>query len=298
MNVTTQVFILFLVMFTGILGRRLGYLTNEAIRGITRFVINITLPCLLLTNMQRPFSREVFFGFLVTLLLASLLTVLCLAGGWYGFSRREHARRVVLAHCMAFSNSGFMGYPIIMAVNPDWMMYAVAYNIGFNIIFWFIAIRLYGRGAGGGRAAKAFLNPNLVSALIGFFVFCLQLRWPEILSRSLTMVGDLTTPLTMVLIGTRVYGIRLRDLAGDRDYPLCALLRLVALPLAVRLLLLPLPLSEGVSGTLFLLTAMPIATLIPMEAELSGGDVTFAAREAALSTLLSLVTIPAVALLL
>ena len=67
MNATTEVFVLFLIMVAGVLSRRLGYLTDDAIHGVTRMVLNIALPCLTIYNKQREFSYEVFIGFLPTL---------------------------------------------------------------------------------------------------------------------------------------------------------------------------------------------------------------------------------------
>ena len=111
----------------------LRFFTDETIRGVTQLVVNITLPVLTVYNMQRPFETRVLINFLLTL----------------GLSRRRHsggdcagrvpplpppAARQARGACriwQGFSNCGFMGYPIILAVNPDWMIYAVAYNIAY-----------------------------------------------------------------------------------------------------------------------------------------------------------------------
>ncbi len=297
MNATTEVFVLFLIMVAGVLSRRLGYLTDDAIHGVTRMVLNIALPCLTIYNMQREFSYEVFIGFLLSLFGASVLILLCLAVGWMLFRSRKHPRRLVLSHAMAFPNCGFMGYPIILAINPDWMIYAVAYNIAYNLIFWSVGVGMYGSGLMDGLR-KTLRNPNFIASILGFVLFCLRFRWPEPISQTLSLLGGLTTPLTMILIGTRLVGIHVKELFLDRDYPIAVVLRLLIIPVAARLFFAPLPAPVGVRESLFLLTAMPIASLVTMQAEVAGGDTVFAARFSALSTLLSLVTIPVMALLL
>ena len=113
----------------------------------------------------------------------------------------------------------------------------------------------------------------------------------------MSLVGGLTTPLSMLLIGTRVCGIRPGDLK-DKDYHIAATLRLIVLPLLALLLLRPLHLDDCVWRTIYLLTAMPCGTLTAMQAELYGGDSRFAARAIAYSTLLSLATVPVMSLLL
>ena len=144
---------------------------------------------------------------------------------------------------------------------------------------------------------RVLLNPNVISAFIGFAVFCLNITLPNILSQTMSLVGGLTTPLSMLLIGTRVCGIRPGDLK-DKDYHIAATLRLIVLPLLALLLLRPLHLDDCVWRTIYLLTAMPCGTLTAMQAELYGGDSRFAARAIAYSTLLSLATVPVMSLLL
>ena len=296
MNVVSQVIILFIVAMVGALCRHNGYLTDSVIHSLTQIVINITAPCLVLYNMQRDFSRELLAGFLQTMFLTMVFILLAIAVGLAVYRKRPHDRRAVLADLLGFSNCGFMGYPIILAVNPEWMIYAVAYNVGFAFLSWTVGISILG-GKEAASLKRAALNPNVIASALGFALFCLQLRWPAVLSDTLDMLGGLTTPLTMLLIGTRIYGIDTKELK-DADYHTSALLRLVLLPLAVMLVSRLLPVSAAVRGTLVLLTAMPMGTMVSMQAELYGGDTVFAARACAWSTLLSMVTIPLVAMML
>ena len=297
MNATTEVFVLFLIMMAGVLSRRLGYLNDTVIRGMTQMVLNVALPCLTIYNMQREFSYEVFWGFLVSFFAAAALMLFCLLVGWLLARKRIRSRRIVLAHALAFPNCGFMGYPIILAINPDWMIYAAAYNIAYNLVFWSAGVGMYGGGVRDGMR-KALRNPNFIASVLGFLLFCLRFRWPAPVSEALSLLGGVTIPLSMILVGTRLVGIRPKELFLDRDYPVASAMRLILVPLAAKLLFAPLPVPAGVHECLFLLTAMPVASLVTMQAEVSGGDSVFSARLSALSTLLSLATIPVMAMFL
>ena len=296
MSITSQVLILFIVVLVGAACRKLGFLNDETIRGVTKLVVNIAVPCLMISNMQRPFDMAVLRNFLITLALSAALMLASIALGLTLFKTRAHGKRVVLANMLGFSNCGFMGYPIIMAVNPDWMIYAVAYNVSYTVITWTLGLSLY-QGRQNIRLSRVLTNPNLIASLVGFALFCLGVTLPTIPSEVFSMLGGLTTPLTMLLIGTRMVGLHPRDLK-DVDYHLNALLRLVVLPMAVYALCRPLSLSPAVFGTLFLLTAMPAGTMTAMQAELYGGDAVFASRAIAYSTLLSLLSVPALSMLL
>lgn len=296
MSITAQVIILFLIVLVGLLCRKLGYFTDETIRGVTQIVVNITVPALTISNMQRPFAYDVLLGFLLTLGLTVLLVVLTIGAGLVLFRSRPHARRAVAANLLAFPNCGFMGYPIILAINPDWMIYAVSYNIANIFVTWTLGVSLY-QGRENIRLRRVLLNPNILSALVGFLLFCTGVTLPAIPGEALSMLGGLTTPMTMLLLGTRLDGLRLSDLK-DMDYHITAAISLVALPLLVRLGTCLLPIAPAVAGTLFILTAMPCGTMNAMQAELYGGDNIFAARAIAYATLLSLFTVPLLSMLL
>lgn len=296
MSVTSQVILLFLVALVGAASRRLGYLNDETIKGVTKLVVNITVPCLMIANMQRPFDTQVLKNFLLTLGLSSAFILLSILAGLVLFSRRDQKRRAALANLLGFSNCGFMGYPIVLAVNPDWMIYAVAYNVSYTLITWTLGVSLY-RGLKNLSVKQAILNPNVIAALTGFALFCASVTLPAIPAELVSTLGGLTTPLTMLLIGTRMVGLHLRDFK-DMDYHLSAFMRLLALPLAVFAAMQVIPAAPAVAGTLLLLTAMPCATVSAMQAELYDGDAVFASRAIAYSTLLSVLTVPVITALL
>lgn len=296
MSITSQVIILFLVVLVGLLCRRLGYFTDETIRGVTQIVINVAVPALTISSMQRPFAYDVLLDFLLTLALTTLLVTGALAAGMLIFRGRPHARRATAANLITFANCGFMGYPIILAINPDWMIYAVSYNIANIFVTWTLGVSLY-QGKENVSLRRVLLNPNILSALVGFLLFCTGVTLPTIPGEALAMLGGLTTPMTMLLLGTRLDGLHLADLK-EKDYHIIAGISLLAFPLFVRMATQLLPLNPVVADTMFILAAMPCGTLNAMQAELYGGDNVFAARVIAYATLLSLITVPLLSMLL
>jgi len=104
------------------------------------------------------------------------------------------------------------------------------------------------------------------------------------------MLGGTTTPLTMFVIGARLITLR-REHLTDRPLLLTCVLRLVLFPAAILLLRLT-PLPEMVVSSVFLCTAMPCAAMTAMQSELYGSDKELASRGVALSTALSMVSVP------
>ena len=296
MSIASQCSILFIVVLVGVFCRKKNIFTDEVIRGVTQLVVNITVPALTISSMQRPFDSEVFAGVLHTSVFTALITVASLLIGLVLFRKYPAKRRSVMVSMTAFTNCGFMGYPIVMAYNPDWMIYAVTFSSTACILLWSLGVLLFTRKEDF-SIKRILLNPNILSAVLGFALFLTNFTLPGIASESLSLIGSLTTPLTMLLIGTRVCGIQLSALK-EKDYHLSALLRLIVMPLLVYLVMLPIPVAQPVKGILFLLTAMPAGTVIAMQAEIFDGDAIFASRAIAWSTLLALITVPMMGMLL
>ncbi len=290
MQVAGTVAVLFLVVLAGAIARLTRIMKDEVIHGISRLVTEISLPCLTVMSLQRDFSAEVFRDFLVTLVLSFVLIALCILLGWFVFRQSSRGRRVMLASFCGLSNCGFMGFPVIMALNPDWMIYAVGFNISYSLICWTLVVSLFS-GEKKFSVKKVLLNVNIIASAVGILLFCLSVRLPDVFARALDTVGGLTTPLSMLLIGTRITEFRPRDLK-DPDIHLIALLRNFALPVLCYGAALLLPISAEIRTVILILTAMPLGTLVSMFAELYHADAPFAARAVAWSTLLSLGTIP------
>ena len=246
--------------------------------------------------MQRPFAAEEFHNFLYILALSVLLVLLSVAVCLPLYKKHRHERRAVLINFAIFCNSSFMGYPIILAINPDWMIYAISYNVAFTFFTWTLGNGLFGSKENM-SLGKLLINPNIIAAAIGFCLFCAGISLPALAMDVLELVGGLTTPLAMLLIGTRLYGVRLSDFK-DMDYHICAFLRLIAIPLLLYGVLTLLRVPLAVRNTMFLITAMPNSTMVVNQAELYGGDHVFAARAVAYTTLLSLLSVPIMSLLL
>lgn len=297
MSITSQVVLLFIVVIVGALCRHLRFLTDQSISDVTKLVVNVTLPCVTIYNMQRAFEPSVFVNFLITLVLTFIFIAAAMLLSHFVFFRsKPERRRPVLSNMQAFSNCGFMGYPIILAINPDLMIYAVGYNIAYTILLWTLGAALFS-GKESVNLKKALLHPTIIAAVIGLVVFCGNIRLPLFVQESLSLIGGLTTPLSMLLVGTRVYGIKF-DFMRDMDVHITVLLRLIVQPLLLLGICTLLPIAHEVTQVIFILTAMPIGTMVAMLAELSGGDSTFAARCIAYSTLLSLFTVPVMCMLL
>ena len=282
---------LFLLMLVGFLSAKRRWLGQEALKGMNQFVILFALPSLTIVKLQVPADAALLRTLFEAFLLSTLAMCVCYAVSLFLFRKQPAARRAALTNLAAFSNSGFMGYPIIeMCLGGDALIYAVMFVASFNILAWSIGVLLF---AGKGRSVvrAAFLNTAFLSACLGIAMLAFHIRIPGPIANVMTILGATTTPLSFTVIGARLAGVQLKHLR-DKGLPVVCFLRLILFPLLFLCVLRLLGTDPRVAAPLFLCYAMPSAAATAMQAEKYHTGAELASVGVSVTTALSVLSIP------
>ena len=136
---------------------------------------------------------------------------------------------------------------------------------------------------------------GVIFTYIGLVLFLTGWRLPGFINDALSMMGNVTTPLAMFVIGARLIDLRFAHLQDWKLLLACAL-RLIIFPAAVLLLRFT-GLPAAVVSVLYICTAMPCAATTAMQSEMYHCDNSLASRGVALSTAFSILTLPLMLLL-
>lgn len=290
MTVLLQVMTLFLLIIAGFFAAKKGILDDRGLRGLNTLVLNFAQPALILHKMQMPTTPQLIIE------LAWVFVLTCLTIGVAGviafrlFARETPQRRAVLTNLSMVSNCGFMGYPVITAtMGEDALIYAVMFVTAFNLMCWTLGAYFYG-GRKAMQPQKLLMNPTIWAVIGGLLLFLTGWTLPSFVNSALNMMGSTTTPVAMFVIGARLISLRSEHLKDVKLLLVCAL-RLVIFPAMILLLRLT-PLPEMVVSSVYLCTAMPCAALTAMQAERYDCEKELASRGVALSTALSMATVP------
>ena len=304
-SLINQILVLFLMMAAGYAAKKTKVLDQETIRGISMLILNVSLPALIVSSMQFPFSREMMNTSL-QIALISVLTYIGLIAFSYAYIKvikMDTAKLDVTQFSLVFANVSFMGFPIISVLyGEQGVFYAALFNIPFQVLLVTLGVVFMTRhsdtGSGKMNLRKALVSPGMVAIVVGFGFFVLPLTIPAPLLQSMQMMGSTTTPLSMLLIGGMLADVTFSSVFGDKDLYVLTFVRLFLLP---ALVFAPLKLL-GVEGMLLvipvIIIGMPVATLTGAFARLYNADYYFASKTIFLTTLCSLITIPLWALLL
>ncbi len=293
-----QTLILFVLLAAGFAAGKLKVLKAEATTGLSKFLVDFTLPALVIVSMQRPFSAEVRDTALSTLGVSILVyaAAIPLAFLLARALRVPTEQRGVHRFAAVFSNVGFMGFPVMGALFGSESLFIVSvYNIPFQVLAFSAGVVMIA-GAGKGTVGwKSLLNPSAVAAVLGFVLFLSSVSIPEPILSALRILGDTTTPLSMAVIGSILSRANPKTLLGDWRVYVTSLYRVLVFPLALYAVLKFMGATGLTLAVPVMIAAMPIAANTTILATVYDGDSETASGLVLLSTALSLVTLPLLA---
>lgn len=290
MTVFLQVMTLFLLILSGFFAAKTKLLDDKGLRGLNLLVLNFAQPAMILHKLQTPATPELILELAWVFVLTCMTIAIAGVISFRLFAKEEPQRRAVLTNLAMVSNCGFMGYPVIIAtMGEDALIYAVMFVTAFNLMCWTLGSYYFG-GRKAMQPLKLLTNPTIWAVVGGLTLFLTGWTLPGFINNALNMMGSVTTPVAMFVIGARLINLRLTHLKDIKLLLVCAL-RLIVFP-AMILLLRFTPLPETVVSSVYLCTAMPCAALTAMQAERYDCDMELASRGVALSTALSMATVP------
>ena len=277
---------IYLIILLGYLFTRAGVFAKVEMRVFGKFVLNLALPALLFKTLaQRSIGEILNASYLAAYLLGSLTVI----GAGFLWARRV-GRRDALASTfqamgMACSNSGYVGYPILLLTAAPIAGVSLALNLIVEntvVIPLLLFMAEHSRGGAGqwrvvGRALKRLAtNPLVIGLAAGLLVSAPGWKLPEPLLRTADMLASSTSSIALFVIGGTLVGLPLRGLG--RQVSAVVVGKLIGLPLAVFLFISVLPwlgfptIDPSLRAAALLMAAMPMMGVYPTLAQAYGKD--------------------------
>lgn len=299
LDTLAEMLVLLFAILCGFAANRLGILGGETDKKISKLLLDITLPAMILgsvcTGDALPEASVVLGTLGVAVIFYGLeflfvLAVPPLLGGPPG-------QRGVWRYTLAFPNMAFIGYPVVTALFGTGALFtAVILVLPFNLLTFTLGPLML---TGAKRfSLRQMFSPCVLASILGLILALGRLRPPAVVGEALDFVGGVTVPLSLLFVGSLLAGMPLgRMLASPRLWILTAV-RLLVLPGVLCLILRWMgtdPLILGVAVTQMAMPAAVNGSLLCME---YGGDAECMAQVTFVSTMASIVTIPILAVLL
>ncbi len=297
-----QMAVLFIIMGIGFFCGKKRFITDELAKGLSWIVVNVATPCMILAAGMNDEStirgKELLSAFGFILLVYGFLIALSFVV--LPFFRIPAQDKGVYRVMFIFSNIGFMGLPIIQAAYGDEaLLYGALFQFPFNFLIYTYGIAAL-RGESpiqSGFKLSKFVNTGIISCIISLTIYTLELPMPGFIVSSCKSLGGLAAPLSMMVIGQSMTHISLKDMFGDIRLLAFSVVKQLFVPILGVLLLGFIIKDDTLIKVCFVMLAVPIGSMCAMLPQQYGGNYRLASKGVALSTLLSVVTIPLVSLI-
>jgi malate permease and related proteins len=196
-------------------------------------------------------------------------------------------------------NVGFIGYPIVSSIfGPKAIFYAALLNTP-NTFFIFTAGVMLVKGEYSLKSLnpKLLFSPAMIAAFIAAILVACGVHTPDIIARPITIVGNITVPAALMIIGSSMARLPLREIVGSPKVYVTSFLRLIVVPLSVYYLFKVCGVSNIVNNINTVVIAMPVASFGTMFCMKYGRNPSLITEITFITTVGSILTIPLITML-
>ncbi|MBC3536635.1 AEC family transporter [Megasphaera hominis] len=294
--------VIFIIAIGFVLCRK-GWFDSNTSALLTRIVMKVALPLYMVVNMVRDFTHDslvqmapdlllpfasIFLAYIVGRIAAKVLHI-----------RKE--RQGIFITCFFIANTIFIGLPVNLALfGPKSVPSVMLYYMANTTMFWTLGIYHIVNDSTGGKnmplfsmqTLKKVFSPPLEGFLVGLILVMLEIPLPDFLVMSFQYVGNLATPLSLMVIGIEMSGIVWADIHWDRDIIGALVGRFLVCPCCVLALLPFIPITDMSAKVFTMQASMPAMTQMTVVAKSVGADVRYSTEISFISIVLGLLVIP------
>ena len=274
-------------------------LTKEANAVMSKIIILATCPCMVfssIVSMGSENKKDVYILLIAGVIIYAVLFLV--AFPIVKLMRVPKGSFNTYLCMMVFGNVGFLGFPLASSLLGDLgLFYIGILNFHFSLFIFTIGMTLMTGGAKKFEI-KNLINPGTISVVLALVLFLCGVKVPSVIMAPLEFIGQLTSPMAMIVLGGTLASYSLKKMFGNWRYYIVSLFKLLIFPIAAYFICRAI-LGEGdMTSLITIYVACPTATIISMQTLAYGGDWENASAGTGLCTILSLVTIPALWLLM
>ncbi|MBQ9165462.1 MAG: AEC family transporter [Oscillospiraceae bacterium] len=295
----TKMLMIGLMLAIGVLIYHLGIVTTSGNRELSALIINVCSPVMTISSVLADDSEFTLEKLGLTVLVcAGMYAVFILFGKvvppLMGIPKEK---RPLYAMLSVFGNAGFIGIPVALSIlGSSSMLYVVVVNIFYSLFFYSYGYYEISQLSDKGPTFKpsVLINPGIIACLIALGIYIFQPEVPSFLADTMDHVSAGTTFLSMVVLGVNLAATPLKKVLAVPNMYLFFLLRILALPILMALVLRPLLPDGMMVGSFLLMAAMPAGSMTVMLATEQNVETDTLTSGIIISTLMCLVTVPIV----
>lgn len=293
-------------MIIGFICRKNGTLNDSGSKTLSAIVVNVANPALVLTAGINKDTSIQGKDLLITVGLAigMFTAFIIFAEILVRIMKIEISARGAYKAMTVFSNIGFMGFPVISAVyGAEALLYASIFLIPYNVLIYTYGINVMSSLEDSKNNKKEIqwnkiFNIGVIASIITIVLYFTGLSLPYVLESTITTVSNLTAPLSMIVIGDAMANMKIKEILTDKKLLFFSAVKLLFIPFVGISFLKLFGLSPMLMGVSLIMFSTPVGSMTAMLAQQYGGEYELASKGVAITTLLSVASMPFIAAVL
>ena len=289
------------IVVVGFIAGKVGYMDEAFDKRLSALIVNITCPALIISSTMGDTlpDRQMILPLLgISFITYTLLTAISFTVPRWLTSRK--CDEGVIGFALMFGNVGFIGYPIVASIfGQTAIFYAAILNVANTFFVFTVGNTLVAdKGVSNKRFQKKVLyGTPMIAAYISMIIVAIGIDGiPSAISKPLTMIGNVTVPGALLIIGSTMAQLSRRAMLGNVTVYVTSVCRLVIIPLAFYLLFSYSGFfSQYVVELNTVIIAMPVATYGTILCLINNRNTTLMTELTFTTTILSMFTIPLLA---
>jgi len=271
----STILVLFLIIGLGYLLSKKGIFTKEVSTALSFFVINFALPLEIFLRITRDFTKHQLLLLFKESLLPILIMAVVLTIGYLSTYLFKVAKHQIGAFTLCFSSpsAAFIGMPIIIGLYGDkGLPYALLGYVVTSLATWTIGVVLLNRDSELAnhihtpfdvtRMLKELLSPPIIAFILASLVVYIGIPMPVFIKSLFSYIGDTTSALAMLFIGTTIYQTGLKNLTFSKEVLGILFGRFIVAPVTVIILAKLLHTSNMMGAVCLIQFSIPVSNTV------------------------------------
>lgn len=288
---------LFIMILVGFYGSSRKIIPPEINKGLTNILIQIALPFMILTSFIFSYDNNIKSNLIKTFYYSIIAYIIMIAISYLILLPVKNHKKTILHFANVFTNTGYIGFPILLSIyGPEGVIYGSIFNMFFVLFLWTYGLALFKGNFNKkeliSEIKTILLNPSIIAVCLGIIIMIYNINLPNALLSSMNSIGNITGPLSMIIVGVILSKIKLKEYLTDWTLYYGIVVKLIVIPMVIYFAFLFLGNSSMAINTVIIMTAMSASTMTSILAENFDKEKEYAAIIVSLTTLLSLITVP------
>jgi predicted permease len=290
-----QIALMFVMMMMGYGMYKIKRISSMGSKEMGAVLLYVVTPIIIMRAYTVEYTQQRAFNMLIALGLALVSVFLSIA-----VSKIIYKEERIENFSATYSNAGFMGIPLVQAtLGTEAVFYLSAYLAVMVLIQWTLGIVVITGDKSHTSFKRILTNPVILGILGGLAIFFLQLTLPKFVLDVFNIISGMNSPLAMLVLGVYLAQIQWISLINSWKIVSVSFVRMIMIPLIVGLLMIFVSNEYYTIKMVTLIAASaPVGFNVAMLAQQFDKDYFQAVRYVCHSTLFSIVTMPAMVILM